>query len=222
MSTADTALSKLKRQVGKQSVMPGRSTKGRDSLTHISMNLPEAPAFRHLQCLESTTNQNRHDSTSHHPAENVLGLSHLSASSADHVGPSIMAQTHAGQPRKTSSHSSVTNSLPESPKKKKSSRSDAASEKHVTTGADAPSTQGRLGIAPQGPGLLANASFDAGPPRLPPAVLDSLSGLQASYSSAAVADRTEEDASLSVMMSQRAAPCDSSVELPLRQSDFSR
>ena len=202
--------------------MPGRSTKGSDSLTHISTNLLEAPAFRHLQSLESNTNQNRHDSTSHHPAENVLGLSHLSASSADHVGPSVMAQTHAGQPRKTSSHSCVTVSLPESPKKKLSGRIVAATEKHVITEADMPSTQGHQGNAPQVLGLLANAAFDAGPPRLPPAVYDSLSGLHASCSSTALADRPEEDASPSVMMSQRAAPCDSSAELPLRQSDFSR
>lgn len=172
-----------------------------------------------MQCLKPPTNEGRHDSISHHPVEDVLGLSHLSTSSADHVRPSVMAQTHAGQPRKTSSHSSVTVCLPESPKKQKSGRTDAAIETSATAEADALSTQGRVGNAPQAPGLLANASFDAGPPRLPPAVFDSLSGLHAST---AVADKPEEDASPSVMMSQRAAPCDSSVELPLRQSDFSR
>lgn len=236
LSTAETALSKLKSQVSKQSVLPRRSTKGRparDSLAHISMNLPEAPAFRHMHNVEVTTSQHCHDSVSHHPVGDVLGLSHLPAGSADHVGPSVMTQSQGSQP----TNSGVTVSLPESPKKKIArthstsqlqypsstpwitSRTDSVTRTDATAEVDMPSVQGH---APQATGLLVDASLDAGPPRLVPAARVSLSDLHASDSSTTDADRQEAEAGLSAKMSHRAGPNDDSVELPLRQSDFSR
>ena len=233
LSTAEKALSKLKSQVGKQSVLTGRSTKdrpARDSLAHISMNLPEAPAFRHMHCVEPTTGQ--HDSVSHHLVGDVLGLSHLPASSAGHVGPSVMTQSQGSLPR----NSGVTVSLPESPKKKivraqstsqlqhpsftpwMTSRPDSAIRTDATAEFDVPCIRGP---APQATGLLVDASLVDGPPCLIPAAF-SLSGLHASYSSTTDADRQQADAGLSAKMSHRAGPSDNSVELPLRQSDFSR
>ena len=244
LSTAGTALSKLKRQVGKQSILPGKSTKGRtarDSLAHISTNLPEAPVFRYMHSVEPTISQQHDDSSSHHPVEDALGLDHLPASSADHVGPSIMTQSHGSLPRKNSSrHSGVSVSLPESPKKKivraqstsyllhpsstpwVASHTDAVTRTDATAEAGAPSIQGHLGNAPQATGLLDDASLDAGPPRLSPAAIEGLSGLHASYSNTTDPDRQEAHAGLSAKMSQKAAPSDKSVEIPLRQSDFSR
>lgn len=241
LSKCSTALSKLKKQVGKQSVAAERSMKGRtarDSLAHISVNLPEAPAFRHMH-FRASAPSNHTDSKPEYGI--VLGLSHLPASSTDHVGPSvIMHQSHGGHARHSSRHSSVTLSLPESPKKKVA-RAHSLSQRsypgisHGTTGhadlesrtdtaaqANVPAAEGLLGNAPQATRLLLAASLDTGPPRLSPAVSHSLSGLDASHDSMADADRLEPGAGPSVTMSQRAGHGDSSVELPLRQSDFSR
>ena len=82
--------------------------------------------------------------------------------------------------------------------------------------------KGLLGDAPHATGLFLVASLDTGPPRLSPAVFDSLSGHDGSHNAAADPDRLEADAGPLLMMSQRAGHNGSSVELPLRQSDFSR
>lgn len=230
-----TALSKLKRQVGKQSVAAERSMKGRtarDSLAHISVNLPEAPAFRHMHFRESVLS----NCTDSQPQDgSVLGLSHPPASSTDHVGPSVMMQSHGGQAR----HSSVTLSLPESPKKK-IARAHSLSQRsypgfsHGTTCyagpmnrpdtamKSLPPAEGLLANAPQAIGLFLAALLDTGPPRLSPTMFDSLSGQDASHNSTADADRLNCSAGPSVMMSQMAGHRGNSVELSLRQSDFSR
>ena len=204
------------------------------------MNLPEAPAFRHMHRVESTTSQQSHDSASHHPVGDVLGLSHLPASSADQVGPPVIEQSQGSQPRKTSSHSNVTIALPDLPKKRivqeqttsqllhpsstpwACSCTDSMTRTDATAEVDMPCIHGHLGNAPQARGLLINASLDAGPPRLLPDAFSSLSGLHASYFSTTDADTQEACAGLSAKTSRRAGPSDNCVELPLRQSDFSR
>ena len=99
---------------------------------------------------------------------------------------------------------------------------DSVSRTDATAEVDRPSAERFLGNVLEATGLFVDASLDAGPPRLSAATFDSLSGLNASHSSTTDADRVEADAGPSVMMSQRAGPTGSSVELPLRQSDFSR
>lgn len=237
LSIGATALSKLKSRVRKQSVTAERSTKGgtaRDGLAHISVNLPEAPAFRHTYFGGSVPS---HHTDSQSQSGNVLGFSHLPTNSAAHVGPSVVAQSHGGQPR----HSSVTFAWPESPKRKitrahnpshmshpgfshgMSHHADAVSWTDAATAFDMPPAEGLLGTASKAAGPFLAAPLDAGPPRLAPAAFESLSGWSHSgHSGTADADRLAADAGPSVMTSQRAGPGGCPVELPLRQSDFSR
>ena len=242
LGTGKAALYKLK-SLGKQSLPTARAytaSTAKDTLAHISVNLPEAPALRHVAQVQSASSQHCRESHADHPSADVLGFSHLPVSSADHVGSSVMAQTPLRQRRRSSCHSKVTVSLPDSPKSRSAQQhnprwateSNAAPQAvqnagvlgsmKATAEAGMSRAQGPLEDASGMTGLFGDTLLDAGPPCLSSPAFDNLSSLTSRHSSMADIGKSDATADLSGMVSKRTTPGSSSVELPLGQSDFSR
>ena len=242
LGAGKAALNKLK-SLGKHSPSAATGSNpstARDSLAHISVNLPEAPAIRHVARVQSASDHHRCDPHAQHPSADVLRFSQLPVSSADHVGSSVVTQTFAGQNRKGSNHNKVMISLPDSPKPRYAKQRSAhlATESNAapqavhsasllgsteaTAGAGMHKAEGQSEIAPGLTGLFGDAALDAGPPCLSSMTVADSSILTSCHSSMADIGTSDADADISVTMSKRAVPGSSSVELPLGQSDFSR
>lgn len=196
----------------------------RDSLAHISINLPEAPsAFRHLPLDPSGLSQlhRRTDGQTGGGNEGLAGLAGLPTSStkyqrADRRSASLIGQTSL----RKGSNCSTSIVLPESPKRavvrKLSTTAQASSINqpgdHANTNAEA-----RAGAA----GLFGSASLDAGPPRLASSTLKMASSSQSDAAHAASrSGLNSHDVVMSAVSASAAAA--GAVAFPLRQSDFSR
>ena len=205
----------------------GQST--RDSLAHISMNLPEAPAaFRNIAAGPSVFSGLHHDTakpTDGHSTDRT-GLAGRSVSSIEHLRGGLPSSNHLSGHRSTKKgdNSSVSVVLPDSPKKlpaKKLSTSALSAAQTASVSSHANSAGARAGAA----GLFGSALLEAGPPRLSALNTSSSSQGDAAYA----AHGTDADVragvnSPGVVMSANSASLSAAgaVALPLRQSDFSR
>ena len=211
----------------------------RDSLAHISVNLPEAPAFRHVPLTHSPSSRHHKPSAAGPPREDVLGLSPLLMSYAGHVDLNSTAQRLGGKSRRSSIGNGVTVSLPDSPKRKvvkqhslhqaassepfEQAGSDPGPNRYSTATAEAsqPGEEGQLHSSHQLTGLFGNVSLEPGPPRLSAAASDRSQNSSCQHKTVAADDTAEANAVDRALLSQKAV-LSSTVEFPLRQSDFSR
>ena len=201
----------------------------RDSLAHISINLPEAPsAFRHLPLDPSGLSQlpRRTDGQTGYGNQGLAGLDGLPTSSTKYERADRRSASLIGQKSlRKGSNCSTSIVLPESPKRavvrKLSTTAQASSSNQLAGHADT-DVDARAGAA----GLFGSASLDAGPPRLASSTLKMVSSSQsdAAHASETYADSRSGLNSHGVLMSADSASAATAgaVAFPLRQSDFSR
>lgn len=201
----------------------------RDSLAHISINLPEAPsAFRHLPLDPSGLSQlhRRTDRQTGGGNEGLAGLAGLPIGSTKHERGERQSTRLIGQTSfRKGSNCCTSIVLPESPKRaviRKLSTTAQASGINQPGDHANPNAEARAGAAR----LFGSASLDAGPPRL---ASSTPKMAYSSQSDAAHAAETHADSrsglnSRSGVMNadSASAAAAGAVAFPLRQSDFSR
>ncbi len=191
----------------------------RDSLAHISVNLPEAPlAFRHTPLTQSTSSHPHLHTDRQGRHADVLSVSGLESNAAG----ALPMSTRVGRQQSTGKmHSAVTVSLPESPKRAVVRKQTAHRHAEFADGLKS-GTQAQAGVE----GLFSSALLDVGPPRLGLAGLNSSSSLVDTYAAGtdAGADLNVNCDRAGVVIGSGAAsvPAAGAVAFPLHQSDFSR
>lgn len=206
---------------------PGQAA--RDSLAHISMNLPEAPAaFRHIAPGPSGFSGLQHGSA--RPVDgrstHLMALAGMSMSSIEQLRGGLLSSTPLSGHRSTKigNNSSVSVVLPDSPKRvpaKKLSTNALSAAQTASANSHADSTGARAGAA----GLFGSALLEAGPPRLSVLSTSPLSQGDAAHAVHGTdADVRAGVNSPGVVMSANSGSLSAAgtVCLPLRQSDFSR
>ena len=205
----------------------GEST--RDTLAHISMNLPEAPAaFRHIAAGPPGFRGLHHDTrkpTSGHSGD-LTGLAGMCPSSIEQLRGGLPLSNHSRGHRSTKEgdNSSVSVVLPDSPKRvhaKKLSTDALTAAQTASAKPHGHSTGARAGAA----GLFNSALLDTGPPRL--LALGTSQSPQCEAAHAAHGTDADVRAGVNgtgVVMSANSASLSAAgtVCLPMRQSDFSR
>ena len=192
----------------------------RDSLAHISMNLPEAPAaLRHMPVGQSLSYHQQRQTDRHNSCNEP------SAFAPDSVD--FSQSTTLRRQQSTGNAAAVTVSLPESPKKAMLRKQSAgktsvsqlpdASQLHGNPGAAAASAPCSVSNA-ETVGLFGNASLNDGPPRLAYASLSTSSSVQD-----VAGARPYSDSGQAAPMNDTACTAQAALSaLALGQSDFSR
>ncbi len=203
---------------------PGQAA--RDSLAHISTNLPEAPAaFRHIAAGPSGFSALHHGSakpTDGHSTD-LTGFAGRSMSSVELLRGELPSSTIVGGHKSTKKgrDSSVSVVLPDSPKRAHAKKRSTDALTTAQTASAKPQVNSTEGTA----GLFGSALLEVGPPRLSALTTSSSSQGDAAYA----AHGTDADVRAGVngpgvVMSANSASLSAvgAVALPMRQSDFSR
>ena len=206
---------------------PGQAT--RDSLAHISMNLPEAPAaFRHVAAGTSGFIGLHHDTaklTSGHSTI-LTGLAGRSVSSIEQLRGGLLSSTHLSGLRSTKKghDSSVSVVLPDSPKRVHAKNLSTDALTAAQTASARPQVNS-TGARAEAAGLFGSALLEAGPPRL--SALNTSSSSKGDAAHALHGTDADVRAAVNgpgVVMSGNSGSLSDAgaVALPLRQSELSR